>query len=172
MKHHPTKLVLFISFSLLLVNCKESRNDHPSSKPISGENTEEDNYYESDDNGLQDEFEALMKEKNFSFKCVDNCENGGISDENIIYLGKEFFQEQVVVSDSNIYVQYRFIDDCCIIYGGDYTLNGGVLYLEHYSLFPEACDCYCEYEYAFTIPNKIGYRNLKVFINGAEIQQQ
>jgi hypothetical protein len=99
----------------------------------------------------QTAFEKNMLTKKFSFGCYDFCENNPLLDLNDLNQGKEVPLEVAyqLMKDS-LTVKFRFVNDCCAIYIGDFEVEGDTLKISYYNNSISLCDCYCNYFYRFS----------------------
>lgn len=161
MKYHYLIIVMF------LWGCAQSNSEEQHT--ISNQTSQEIDEDEGDEDQIYqeniDHQKHLMKSKNFTYTCIDNCDSGYASEENVMsHDGKVYFKLDKAISDSLIHIQYRFIENCCMEFGGDYEMNDDTIKLTYFQLNMEICECFCEYEYAFSIPNK-GYNNYTITLN-------
>jgi hypothetical protein len=98
-------------------------------------------------------FEQNMLSKKFTFACYDFCENNPLLDLNDLNQGKEvpLAVSYRIIGDS-LNVKFRFVNDCCANYIGDYDVYGDTLVISFKNNSLGLCDCYCNYYYRFSKP--------------------
>ncbi len=171
--------LIYPALAILLFSCTSPEKAETTKEPAQNTSIVQDSV-EVIENDWEDEetiilknkekLNQLMEEKNFEFICTDNCKSGAASHEDVLnHKNKAYFKFEKVVSDSSVYIQYRFVQSCCMEFGGDYNIENGTIKLVHYQINESACDCRCVYEYAFNIQNH-EYDDYVITLNGVVME--
>lgn len=93
-------------------------------------------------------YEHKMKEKNFQLKMLGPCEDvpGDTPGET-----QDVFIDSKNITGTNAVVEFRFVDDCCMEFSGDYNIKNDTLTFQYEQINDVKCDCYCLYKYRLTI---------------------
>lgn len=94
-----------------------------------------------------------MREKNFQLEINGPCDNAledTLHERYITYIDSK------TVTDTNIIIEFRFIDNCCYKFLGDYSFKNDTLKFIYEVVNDVVCGCVCWYRYKLTInePNK------------------
>jgi len=138
---------VLVLLSFLMNACK------PEQRADMGRRNIEDYFKAVEDSAAAQQiaFENNQRNKKFSFGCYDFCENNPLVDLNDLNQGKELplAISYQIIGDS-LTVKFRFVNDCCANYIGDFEVNGDTLNISFMNNSLSLCDCYCNYFYRFS----------------------
>lgn len=123
-------IVLLISGS-----CTETEERSEDKKPIP--DTSSKAYYQ-----------RRMKEKNFDLSLNGPCDDAlrdTMHERGVAYIDNE------TRTDSNVVIEFKFIDACCQDFLGDYSIRNDTLTFLYEQVNEIACSCVCWYRYKLTI---------------------
>lgn len=100
-----------------------------------------------------------MKEKNFQLEINGPC-NDALDDT--IHKRSIVYFDSKVITDTNLIVEFKFINACCQEFLGDYSIVNDTLIYKFEQVNDVVCSCLCWYRYKLTInePNR-SYKEIK-----------
>lgn len=101
-----------------------------------------------DINRKQEFYQNQMKIKNFQFENDGTCDDALEDTIHEMYIP---YIESKILTDSTAIIEFKFIDDCCQYFLGDYSIINDTLLFAYENVGDPACFCICWYRYKLTI---------------------
>jgi hypothetical protein len=137
---------VFCVISMSLIILFSCRNEQKTSSEAIAEKEpiEEENEASEDIEYQKGNFRA------FHFRCIDNCGNKGATFEQMNAHGlRQAFDIVKTIEDSTLFLEFSFIDDCCLRHQAIANIENKVLQIDYKNISQEVCDCHCEYRYLY-----------------------
>jgi hypothetical protein len=155
-------IVLLLIITQACNNSRNSSETHNSIKNVedSSEQTilenENDKYFEELElrmDSLRQNFKISMQKKAYNFTCFKQCDEN-VTGSNIInkYGRKKLYDIMKNIQRDSISIKFSFIDACCQEFIGNVEKKGDTLKLSYEDISGERCDCYCAYNYEYSLP--------------------
>jgi hypothetical protein len=102
-------------------------------------------------------FKINLQKKTYNFVCYDKCDDSQPEtlfnpDDLKKYGRRKLYKISKSVVNDSLIIRFSFIDDCCLEYIGDVDKKGDTLKLAFKNIRYLPCDCYCDYNYQYSLP--------------------
>lgn len=106
-------------------------------------------------NSTKSQLEAIKKmaftKVPYKLTLLNDCDEGASHEQVQSHAKMEPFDVELNASDSNVIVDFSFIDDCCKRFKGSAMIKSDTLFLITKNKNMEVCECHCEYRHRFRV---------------------
>lgn len=142
------RIILSLIIGFVVISCTNSHKGDNDKDTNSSELTKKKFYLRK------------MKEKNFQLEVNGPCDDAL---EDTIHFRSIAYFDSTTLTDSNVVVEFKFINACCQEYLGDYSIEKDTLKFKFEQVNDEMCSCLCWYRYKLTINEpKERYKGIKI----------
>lgn len=140
------KAIPFLFLIILLAGCHSADKDQTQSDEPSYDFLF--NQVEKQQEEKKQNYISTMKKKSIVFEAYGDCVDAlddTMHEEKFPYINSS------KMSDSALFVDFKFIDACCQEFFGNYKVKNDTLVFKFEAVGSTACDCYCWYQYTLQI---------------------